>query len=303
MRISTQAASQSALMDLMRAQREAFDAREQLATGRKAPDLKGYGNSVEAIMSARSAQVRVDNYVSANSRLANRLEVQDLAYRELSDSVSELRETLTTTDGTFLMNKVQESFDRAVIALNTRFNGSYVFGGVRTDAQPMTVSTINQLQALGDPMDAFNNASRRQSAQIDDNLSVDVNRTASEVAGDLMGVFQRLADFNNGPDGPFSGPMTAAQQAYVQTEITNVIAVFERVNEAMGENGARQAQVEASVRGHEARADYLTRMLADLEDADMAQAATRLTQAQTAVEVSAATFSILNQSSLLPFLR
>jgi len=303
MRISTQAASQSALMDLMRAQREAFDAREQLSTGRKAPDLKGYGNSAEAIISARSAQVRVDNYVSANTRLGNRLEVQDLAYRELSDSVSELRETLTTSDGTFLMNKVQESFDRAVIALNTRFNGSHVFAGVRTDAQPMTVSTIGQLQALADPMDAFNNASRRQSTQIDDNLAVDVNATASEVAGDLMGVFRRLADFNDGPDGPFNGPMTGAQQAFIQTEIANVIAAFERVNEAMGENGARQARVEASIRGHEARADYLTRMLADLEDADMAQAATRLTQAQTAVEVSAATFSILNQASLLPFLR
>lgn len=303
MRISTQAASQSALMDLMRAQREAFDAREQLATGRKAPDLKGYGNSAEAIISARSAQVRVDNYVSANTRLGNRLEVQDLAYRELSDSVSELRETLTTSDGTFLMNKVQESFDRAVIALNTRFNGSHVFAGVRTDAQPVTVSTIGQLQALADPMDAFNNASRRQSTQIDDNLAVDVNATASEVAGDLMGVFRRLADFNDGPDGPFNGPMTAAQQAFIQAEIANVIAAFERVNEAMGENGARQARVEASIRGHEARADYLTRMLADLEDADMAQAATRLTQAQTAVEVSAATFSILNQASLLPFLR
>lgn len=303
MRISTQAASQSALMDLMRAQREAFDAREQLSTGRKAPDLKGYGNSAEAIISARSASVRVDNYVSANTRLANRLEVQDLAYRELSDTVSELRETLTTSDGTFLMNKVQESFDRAVIALNTRFNGSHVFAGVRTDAQPMTVSTIGQLQALADPMDAFDNASRRQSTQIDDNLAVDVNATASEVAGDLMGVFRRLADFNDGPDGPFDGPMTAAQQAFIQTEIANVIASFERVNEAMGENGARQAKVEASTRSHEARADYLTRMLADLEDADMAQAATRLTQAQTAVEVSAATFSILNQASLLPFLR
>jgi flagellar hook-associated protein 3 FlgL len=303
MRISTQAASQSALTDLMRAQREAFDAREQLSTGRKAPDLKGYGNSAEAIISARSASVRVDNYVSANTRLANRLEVQDLAYRELLDTVSELRETLTTSDGTFLMNKVRESFDRAVIALNSRFNGSHVFAGVRTDAQPMTVSTIGQLQALADPMDAFNNASRRQSTQIDDNLAVDVNATASEVAGDLMGVFRRLADFNDGPDGPFDGPMTAAQQAFIQTEIANVIASFERVNEAMGENGARQAKVEASTRGHEARADYLTRMLADLEDADMAQAATRLTQAQTAVEVSAATFSILNQASLLPFLR
>ncbi|MCH8488649.1 MAG: hypothetical protein LAT81_01800 [Oceanicaulis sp.] len=303
MRISTQAATQSALMDLMRAQREKFEANEQLSTGRKAPDLKGYGNSAEAIMSARSAQVRVDNYVSANNRLANRLDVQDLAYRELSDAVSGLRETLTTTDGTFLMNKVREAFDQTVIALNTRFNGSHVFAGVRTDVQPMTVSTIGQLQALADPMDAFNDASRRQSTQIDDSVRLDVNSTASEVAGDLMGVFRRLADFNDGPDGPFDGPMTAAQQAYIQTEIANVITAFEQVNLAMGENGARQAQVEASVRGHEARADYLKRMLGDLEEVDMAKAATRLTQAQTAVEVSAATFSILSQSSLLPFLR
>ncbi|MCC5994838.1 MAG: hypothetical protein JJU18_00525 [Oceanicaulis sp.] len=303
MRISTQAAAQSALMDLMRAQREAFDAREQLSTGRKAPDLKGYGNSAEAIMSARSAQTRVDSYISSNTRLENRLSVQDLAYRELSDAVTDLRETLTTSDGTFLMNKVQESFDQVVIALNTRFNGSHVFGGVRTDAQPVNITTLGQLQALADPMDAFDNASRRQTTQIDDNLAIDVNRTASEVAGDLMSVFRRLADFNAGPDGPFDGPITPAQQAYLQTEISNVIAAFEQVNDAMGENGAKQARVEASVRGHQARADYLTRMLADLEDADMAQAATRLTQAQNAVEVSAATFSILTQVSLLPFLR
>ncbi|KAA5802184.1 hypothetical protein F1654_10100 [Alkalicaulis satelles] len=303
MRISTQAAAQSALMDLMRAQREAFDAREQVSTGRKAPDLKGYGNSAEVIISTRAAQTRVDSYVSANTRLENRLAVQDLAYRELSEAATDLRETLTTSDGTFLMNKVQEAFDRVVIALNTRFNGSHVFGGVRTDAQPVNITTLGQLQALGDPMDAFSSASRRQTAQIDDNLTIEVNRTAAEVAGDLMGVFRRLADFNDGPDGPFDGPMNSSQQSFIQTEIANAISAFERINEAMGENGAKQARVEASVRGHKAREDYLKRMLADLEEADMAQAATRLTQAQNAVEVSAATFSMLTQVSLLPFLR
>jgi flagellar hook-associated protein 3 FlgL len=51
------------------------------------------------------------------------------------------------------------------------------------------------------------------------------------------------------------------------------------------------------------RYDYLTRMIADIEDADMAEAASRLNQAQTAVEVSARTFASLSQVSLLPFLR
>jgi flagellar hook-associated protein 3 FlgL len=71
----------------------------------------------------------------------------------------------------------------------------------------------------------------------------------------------------------------------------------------MGENGAKQARIEASIRSHEVRNDYLTSMIADIEDADMAEAASRLNQAQTAVEVSARTFASLSQVSLLPFLR
>lgn len=304
MRISTAAASQSALMDLMKAQREAFDAREQLSTGKKSADLKGYANSAETIMTARAAQVRADGFIDANKRLASRLEVQDLAYRELSDAASELREALTTTEGTALMNNVQAAFDRVVSALSTKFAGSFVFSGVRTDAAPLNASTLAELQAAAPDVSAvFENADRRQTAQIDGETALDVNRTASEVVGDLMAVFERLADFDQGADGPFDGPMTAAQQAFVQTEITNVIDAFDTINDAMAENGSKQARIEASIRGHQERSDYLTQMIADLEDADMAEAATRLTQAQTAVEVSARTFASLSQVSLLPFLR
>jgi flagellar hook-associated protein 3 FlgL len=160
------------------------------------------------------------------------------------------------------------------------------------------------LQAAAPDVSAvFDNAERRQTAQIDGETRIDVNRTASEVAGELMAVFERLADFDAGPDGPFDGPMDATQLAYIRGEITNVIAAFETINTAMAENGSKQARVEASMRGQQARSDYLTSMIADLEDADMAEAVTRLNQAQTAVEVSARTFASLSQVSLLPFLR
>lgn len=304
MRISTAAASQSALMDLMRAQRDSFEAREQLATGKKASDLKGYANSAETILTARATQTRAEGFISANQRLAARLEVQDLAYRELSDAASELRQTLTTTEGTALMNNVQAAFDKVVSALSTKFAGSYVFSGVRTDTAPVNVSTLAGLQAaLPDTSAVFDNAQRRQTAQIDGETALEVNRTAQDVAGDLMAVFERLADFHAGPGGPFNGPMDEAQQTYIQTELTNVIAAFDTINEAMAENGSKQSRVESSIRGHQDRSDYLTTMIADLEDADMAEAATRLTQAQNAVEVSARTFSVLSQVSLLPYLR
>mgnify|MGYP006284662487 CR=1 FL=1 len=304
MRISTQAASQSAIMDLMRAQHEAFDAREQLSTGKQAADLKGYANSAETILTGRAAQTRADSFISSNERLAARLEVQDLAYRELSDAAADLREALTTTDGTALMNNVQAAFDRVVSALSTKFAGSFVFSGVRTDSAPLNASTLAELQAAApDTSAVFENADRRQTAQIDGETTLDVNRTASEVAGGLIAAFERLADFDQGANGPFDGPMDAAQQAFIQTEIGNVIDAFETINDAMAENGSKQARIEASIRGHQERSDYLTQMIADLEDADMAEAASRLTQAQTAVDVSARTFSSLSQVSLLPFLR
>ena len=110
MRISTQAASQSALMDLMRAQRELYESGQQVSTGLKAPDLKGYGNEAETILFARGALARSDNFVDASKRLASRLEVQDLALTEMSDAVQELRMALTTNDGTFLMADIEAAF-------------------------------------------------------------------------------------------------------------------------------------------------------------------------------------------------
>lgn len=304
MRISTQATSQSALLELMRAQREAFEAQEQLATGKKASDLKGYATSAETILTARAAQTRADAFVESNKRLASRLEVQDLAYQELADATDQLRQSLTTIDGTALMNNVQGAFDRVVIALSTKFAGSFVFSGVRTDTAPINASTLDQLQAaLPDTTSVFDDATRRQTQQIDSETTLDVNATASEVAGDLIAVFERLADYHEGVNGPFDGQMSETQLAYIQTEIAQVINAFDTINAAMAENGSRQARVEASIRSHEDRSSYLTTMIAGLEDADMAEAATRLTTAQTAIEVSARTFSSLSQLSLLPYLR
>lgn len=303
MRISTQAAAQSALADLMRAQRDSFDAREQLSTGRKAPDLKGYGHQAETILSARGALMRTEGFVTAAKRLDSRLEIQNLALGEISDAVGELRTALTTGDGTYMMTEVRESFDRVVSALNTRFGGSYVFAGTRTDAAPFTGKTLADLQAAPAVADLFANSNRKQQMMIDEETRVDVAPLASDFANDLMGIFERIADFDAGANGPFDGPITPAQQAFLQTEIANVIQAFDTITNVQAENGAMQERIEKEIESQTERVDYLTVFLSDLEDADMAEAATRFQQAQTAVDVSARTFATLSQVSLLPFLR
>lgn len=303
MRISTQAASQSALMDLMRAQRDSFDAREQLATGQKSPDLKGHGHRAETILSARGALERSEGFVTASKRLESRLAVQDLAMGEMSDAVADLRTALTTADGSYMMTEVREAFDRVASALNTRFNGSYVFSGTRTDAPPFTGETLADLQAAPSIASLFANSGRKQTALIDEEVTVEIAPLASDFAEDLMGIFERIADFDAGPDGPFDGAITPAQQAFLQTEIANAIGAFDQINDAMASNGAMQERLEKSIQGQTQRRDYLETLIGDLEGVDMAEAATRFQQAQIAVDVAAKTFSTLSQVSLLPFLR
>lgn len=303
MRISTQAASQAALLDLMRAQRELYQSSQQISTGLKAPDLKGYGNEAETILFARASMARAENFVEASKRLENRLNVQDIALGELSGAVQDLRLALTTNDGSFLMNDVNAAFDRVRNALNTQFAGSYLFSGTRTDTAPFTASTIGQVQGAANLADLFQNASQKQTGRIDENSALEISFLADDLTLDLMGVFARIADFDQGPDGPFDGTTTDAQQAFLSAEIANVIAVFERINEAVGVNGSMQSRLESSIRSNQQRADYLTSMIAGFEEADMAAAATRLAQAQAAVQVSALVFSDMSQVSLLPFLR
>ena len=57
-RVSTFAANQNALMDLMKAQKSLFDAQKQLTTGKLATDLKGVGHQAETLSATRAALQR-----------------------------------------------------------------------------------------------------------------------------------------------------------------------------------------------------------------------------------------------------
>ncbi len=302
MRISTAAAAESALLNLMRAQRDQVEAGQQVSSGKLGQDLKAYGFRAETITATRAAQSRAESYAASLTRLEGRLEVQDLAFAELSDVATELRTTLTTTDGTFLMNDVQQLFERARQVLNTRSaNGGYIFGGTRTDQPPFTAGSLADLAGPAAAADFFENSSRTPTARVSDATVIETGFLADDVGQSLMEAFERIAEFD--ALEPFGGQVSPTQQAFLQTEVGNVIAAFDRINERQAENGVRQAEIERAVRAFEIEADFFQTVLADLEEVDIAEAATRFQQAQTAVQVAAQTFSNLTSVSLLPFLR
>jgi flagellar hook-associated protein 3 FlgL len=302
-RISTYAANQSALMDLMRAQKQMFDAQQQLTTGKMATDLKGVGYQAESLSASRAAQERAKSYEEAAVRTEARLEAQNIALEQISEAVSDLRMAVTSKEGDYIMHQARQAFYEVTNSLNMKHAGSYLFGGTRSDAPPITISDLSDLIPMGTADEAFENNDRKPVVQLDQNYTVEVGMLADDVGGEVMAAFKRIADFNAGANGPFQSPLTAAQDAFLTGEIQNVITALDNVFVKVGQNGAKQAEVETLKNNHADRQDFLAQMIADIEDVDMAEAATRFQQAQTAVDVSAMTFSTLNQVSLLPFLR
>ena len=302
-RISTYAANQSALMDLMKAQKQMFEAQQQLTTGKMVSDLKGVGYQAEMLSAARAAETQAKSYEEAATRTEARLEAQDTALEHVADAVSDLRLAVTTKEGDYIMQQTREAFYEVVNALNTKHAGVYVFSGTRSDVPAANVSDMSDLIPMGSANEAFDNNQRKPQVQLDQNYSVEVGMLADDVGGEVMASFKRIAEFDAGPNGPFTSPVTAAQDAFLQTEIQNVISALDNLHMKVGENGTKQAHVENLKTNHVERQDFITMMISDIEDADMAEAATRFQQAQTAVQVSAATFSSLNQVSLLNFLR
>lgn len=302
-RISTYAANQSALMDLMKAQKSMFDAQQQLTTGKRSQDLKGIGYQAESLQAARAAQERAKSYEEAAVRTEARLSAQNIALEQMAEAVSDLRTAVTTKEGDYIMHQVREAFYEVTNSLNMKHAGVYLFGGTRSDVAPVNVSNLSDLLPMASAAEAFENNQRTPEVQLDQGYTLEVGMLADDVGSEVMAAFKRIADYDAGANGPFATPMTAAQEAFMNTEIQNVITALDNLYVKVGENGSKQTQVENLKNSHMDRQDFLTQMVSDIEDVDMAEAASRFQAAQTAVDVSAMTFSTLNQVSLLPYLR
>lgn len=308
-RVSTVGNYSSVLANLMAAQQRQIQAGETYSTQKNGTDLKAYARNAEMLTAMRSIDTRVGGYIDQNKQIADKLTTQDFAFGQISDSTAATKQAITDAlasgRGDTLMLELESQMRNTVQALNSRYGGKYLFSGGQIDTLPVTATNMASLTDPATPAvsDFFKNDQFITQAKVDDATTVNTGFLASDVGTNLLQAYKDMQAFQEGPDGPFNGTLTPNQEAFLQSQLDSWDKLHSDSINVAARNGMLQSRVESVAGDLDARQTSLKGMMGDITDADMAQAATNLQQAQLAVQAATQVFLALKESSLLNVLQ
>ena len=305
-RVSTVGNYSAILANIMAAQQRQLEAGVRVSTQKNGSSLKDFAQNDEMLTAMRSVQTRLTGYQDQNSLIADKLTTQDTALNQVAAASQAIREAiadaLASGDASTLMAEVQGQMNQAVGALNTKYNGNYLFAGGQINTQPVTAQQLSDLTA-GPPIGSFfQNDQFKAQAAIDDSTTVTTGILASDVGTPLMNALQTLESFNQGGSGPLGSNLTPAQRSFLESQLSTWDSVHQGITTITAGNGMVQQRVDNIKTDLSSRQTTLAGMMSNITDADMAKAAADLQMAQTSFAAAAQVFQTLKESSLINLL-
>jgi flagellar hook-associated protein 3 FlgL len=305
-RIGTAANAQLLLAQIQKAELALDLTNRQVATGKLADTYSGYEGKTAVMEAARSSSARADANVAVAQQAAGRLDIQDVQLTQLGTLMGEVRQTLTKAaadqDATSLMSQIEGYFNQAVDILNAKDANGYIYAGEQNQTPPVSITKLSDLITLLSISDAFSNGTIKTSVRIGENQTVEVGLLASDIGTELFSLFQQVAQFDAGVDGPFDAKTSPAQQTFLESSIATAADVVAHVNADTAANGIRYKSVQQAIDQLQAFSTVYKGFVSNIEDVDITEALSRLNQNQVALQAAFQVTATLNQMSLLNFL-
>jgi flagellar hook-associated protein 3 FlgL len=271
-------------------------AQQQLATGKRVAGAGDDPLAVQQAIGERHTIGAVDAYTRANQSASAQLATADNVLNGLSDkltaaSVAGLSgqgATATPASRAAAAERVRGLRESIVADINTSFRGAYLFSGTNADQPPY-------VQSAG--AWTYQGTSAVSRVDIDTGRQVAITFNGQQIlqgtdSTDVLTALDALADALDAGDG-----------AGIEAGVAAMERAFDRTQRAIGSLGAdEQGLDEAAVRLAATRQAAEIRR-AGLEDANMVEAATRMSQADTAYRAALAAVSTAERQSLLDYLR
>jgi flagellar hook-associated protein 3 FlgL len=306
-RISTNVAMKNATSDFLRAQMRQSEAQVQVSTGKRANDLKGFSRDATTLTAARTVRARVDAFLDNSRSLVGRLDSQNLALdrtRQVAENArGSIASSVAAGQAGTLMIELNSWFGQAAQSLNSKHDGTYLFAGGRVDVTPVPVTSLSDLAALPGVADAFENDESPPVSRLDETTTAVSGFLADDVGAEFFGILRDIQIYHEGPNGPLTGQLTEAQSDFLESKLPLLNAAHDQLIARTAENGLIQRRIEDAVSSQTARSLTLEGFIASVSDVDMAEALTRLEQAQLGLQAAAYAINALKSSSLLELLK
>lgn len=305
-RVATLMHSSAMLAELQRSQRSMFDAQTQVTTGKRINEFSDAPGDLGALMAARSADSKTADYLASAKAVRTRLDLQDTHIDELASVTADMKQSIldavANNSGAGLKAELEGVFGRMVSILNTQIDGKYIYGGTRQDVPPVTVDSLAELVALPTSADAFQNNNVQATARIDNSQVIAFGQLADQLGGPAFDMLRQIMTYDGGVNGPFGNDLTQAQSAYLTSLTPQLTSVNDGVNNILAANGVNYQAADEAVERHSDARVTLASIISDIEDVDMAEAVTKLNNAQTALQASAKSYAAVQGLSLLDYL-
>ena len=282
---------------MLQAQTRARITQAQIGSGKVADRYRELAPDAERLINVKQIVEQNRQFQENIALTQNKLTVMESAVSSLFDVASRVKvlalQRINDPDTIpgLASKEFENLLDQSVNLLNDDMNGRYLFGGSQTGRPPVE---------LDPAFVAFGSADTTyyQGDDLTINARVDVDvDVISSMSAEREG-FQELI---GGIRGLINGDILD-DEVVLEDSLGLINDSLGKIADYQSELGIRQAQMD---RIHESHLDaevYLENRISEIEDIDITEAITRLSQDQIVLESSMATIARLNQLSLVDYL-
>jgi len=273
------------------------EAQRQVSTGLRMGKLSDDPLSAVSAVDEHAVLDRLDAYKSAGDAASYRLGLADNVMTDIINQLTSAQTTALSARGSEITQGTRDAAANELLAIrdalmsdiNTQFQGAYLFSGSNVTVAPFSVTggTISAYQGDNDT-NAIDVGSGRAVASTFDGGAI-------FQGSDPVHILDALTNL--------AAAITAGDQAGIDAGIQALNRGFDRANTAQARIGNDERSLDdARSMLTTMHAQSITRM-SSIEDADLAQAASQLSQADTAYRAALAAMSTIGRISLMDYLK
>jgi len=307
-RVGTLAENNQVLQNIQQNKTLAETLQQQISSGLKSTDYAGIAPQAAQLVSLNDQTAKQQSYVDTINTVTTKLQVMALSVSSIENLatqfVGNLPANAYNTKGETVQQQAQQVLAQVAGYLNTQDGTDYVFSGNDTSTPPVAISGLptpgNLATPVGNapPNGYYNGDNGKAQATVDNGVvltyGIDANDPTFEQFIRVLNFLATSPPFNQ------SNP----------TDVANVSQATQLLNQSVqqlqvmqGNISLQQGELGNQLANHQSALALAKGSISDIEQIDAATAITQLDTLQTQLQASYQTVSILQQLSLVNYIK